>query len=77
MKHIQTFESFLFEESITVSTSKYKGAHGKEPKGNGMWAFEIGGEEVFTDKAMNYSDAKKWAINQAKEKDVNVINVLG
>ena len=77
MKHLQTFESFLSEGAVTVTTSKYKGVHGKEPKGNGMWAFKIGGEEVFTPKAMNYSDAKKWAINQAKEKGVNAISVLG
>jgi hypothetical protein len=77
MKHLQTFESFLSEGAIAVITSKYKGVHGKEPSGNGMWAFEIGGEEVFTNKAMSYGDAKKWAMNLAKEKDVNVINVLG
>ena len=77
MKHLQTFESFLSEGTITVVTSKYKGVHGKEPNGNGMWAFEIGGEEVFAPKAMNYGDAKKWALGQAKEKGVNVISVLG
>lgn len=74
---MQTFKRFLFEESNTVSTLKYKGVHGKYPKENDMWAFEIGREKVFTDKSINYSNAKKWAINQAKEKNVNVINVLG
>jgi hypothetical protein len=77
MKHLQTFESFIFEGVITVTTSKYKTVHGKEPSGNGMWAFEIGGGEVFTPKSMSFADAKKWAIEQAKEKGVNVINVLG
>jgi hypothetical protein len=77
MKHLKTFENFLSEGSINVNTSKYKTVHGKEPSGNGMWAFEIGGEEIFTHKAMNYADAKKWAMNQAKEKGENVIKVLG
>jgi len=77
MKHLQTFESFLLEGVMTVDTSKYKGVHGKEPKGNGMWAFEVGGEEIFTPSKMSYADAKKWASEKAKEKGVNVVNVLG
>lgn len=76
MKHIKTFESFL-NEGITVNTSKYKGVHGKEPKGNGIWAFSVGGEETMTPQAMSYTDAVKWASNIAKEKKLYSIEVLG
>jgi hypothetical protein len=75
MKHLPTFENFL-NEGITVNTSKYKGAHGKEPRGTGIWAFAIGGVEVMTPKAMSYTDAIKWAQKEAKERQVYFFEVL-
>ena len=66
MKHIQTFESFL-NEAVSVDASKYVRAHGKKPKGNGMWGFEIKGQEVFTPTAMDYTAAQKWAKEEGKK----------
>lgn len=83
MKHIHTFESFLIEketaliEGIIIDPSRYVRTHGKAPKGNGIWAFEVGGEEVMTPKSMSYADAQKWAKDQAEEKKVNVVYTLG
>jgi hypothetical protein len=64
-------------ESVSVSTMPYKSAHGKEPRGNGMWAFSVGGEDIFTPKAMNYGEALKWAKEEAKKRNASEIKVLG
>jgi len=63
------------DESIEFNTSKYKGAHGKEPKGTGVWAFKVGDEEFIT-KSMSYADAKKEAAKKAKEKGARSVTVL-
>jgi hypothetical protein len=52
-------------EGVEFNTSKYMGAHGKEPKGTGVWAFKVGDEEFMT-KSMSYADAKKEAAKKAK-----------
>jgi chromosome segregation ATPase len=75
MKHFKTFESFL-NENFAVSTSKYKGAHGKEPRGHGKWAFSVGGEQIFTPNAMNYAEAVKWVKKEAKDRQVHFVEVL-
>jgi hypothetical protein len=62
-------------EGIEFNTSKYKGAHGKEPKGTGVWAFKVGDEEFMT-KSMSYADAKKEAAKKAKEKGARSVTVL-
>ncbi len=81
MKHIQTFESFLNEtelnEAVSVDASKYVRAHGKQPKGNGMWGFEIKGQEVFTPTAMDYTAAQKWAKEEGKKLNAITVYTLG
>ncbi len=62
-------------EGIEFNTSKYMGAHGKEPKGTGVWAFKVGDEEFMT-KSMSYTDAKKEAAKKAKEKGARSVTVL-
>jgi len=62
-------------EGIEFNTSKYMGAHGKEPKGTGVWAFKVGDEEFMT-KSMSYADAKKEAAKKAKEKGARFVTVL-
>lgn len=79
MKHIKTFESFVTDvnEGVSVDTSSYKRTHMKEPRGEGMWAFEIKGKTVFTPGSMNYSDAVKWAKEEAAKEKASLIKVLG
>ena len=62
-------------EGVEFNTSKYMGAHGKEPKGTGVWAFKVGDEEFMT-KSMSYADAKKEAAKKAKEKGARFVTVL-
>jgi len=78
LKHTaqEMFESIV-NEGIYVNPSKYIRAHGKNPTGSGVWAFEIAGKEEMTPKAMSYTDAKKWAEDMAKEKKVDTVYVLG
>jgi len=69
MKHIQSREQFI-GEAVEVKTNRYQRTHGKKPKGFGQWAFyfdDMGGEPMFVPKAMNYSDAVKWAKGEAKK----------
>jgi hypothetical protein len=42
-----------------------------------MWAFSVGGEDIFTPKAMNYGEALKWAKEEAKKRNASEIKVLG
>ena len=70
-------ESDTIDESAKVDDSKYVRAHGKKPKGNGMWGFEIKGQEVFTPSSMSYVDAQKWAKEEAKRLGASYIYTLG
>jgi hypothetical protein len=72
MKHLKTYLELKqsINEAVDVRTDRYKRSHGKEPRGNGMWAFyfdDKDGDPMFTPKAMNYSDAIKWAKEEAKK----------
>ena len=76
----ETYESKCNEsldEGVAVSTDRYKRSHGKNPSGWGGWAFYIDNdkEPMFTPGPMNYSDAVKWAKEQAKNKGVNTVYV--
>jgi hypothetical protein len=62
--------------TIKVSTREYKLAYNKEPRGMGMWFFEIGGERVTPNKSMDYKFALKWARQQAKKMNVDRVKVL-
>jgi hypothetical protein len=51
---------------MDVFTQNFVNTHGKEPKGNGCWVFEVlGGTEVVTKcyvpGQMRFTDAKVWA----------------
>lgn len=70
-------ESDSIDEAAKVDDSKYVRAHGKKPKGNGMWGFEIKDQEVFTPTSMSYADAQKWAKEEAKRLGASYIYTLG
>ena len=70
-------ESDSIDEAAKVDDSKYVRAHGKKPKGNGRWGFEIKDQEVFTPTSMSYADAQKWAKEEAKRLGASYIYTLG
>lgn len=70
-------ESDSIDEAVNVDDSKYVRAHGKKPKGNGMWGFEIKDQEVFTPTSMSYADAQKWAKEEAKRLGASYAYTLG
>jgi hypothetical protein len=79
MKHLHTFESFLFE-AVRVDTTPYRIVHTKEPKGHGLWFFSYrkDGDDTFAvPQSMNYGDAVKWAKDQAKKEGKDSIFVMG
>lgn len=78
---MKTFKDFssLINEAITVSKSSedhYEWVHGHKPKGGGSWAFSTVHPKKHDAKkhdttfvqANSYTDAKKKAIAQYKEK---------
>jgi hypothetical protein len=76
MKEIKLYEEFL-NEGILIEPSRYVRSHGKKPSGIGLWAFDIKGEEIFTPKAMSYTDAQKWITDEAKKRGAKVVYTLG
>jgi hypothetical protein len=80
MKHINNYNNYknLIKEAVSVRTDRYKRSHGKEPRGNGLWAFYFDdkeGDPIFAPGAMNYADAIKWAKEEAKKAGKSVIYV--
>jgi len=81
MKHIKTFAQLresVVNEAVSVDTIRYKRSHGKEPKGTGLWAFyfnRTGGDPIFAPTTMSYSDAVKWAKEEAKKAGKSVVYV--
>ena len=70
-------ESDSIDEAVGVDDSLYVRAHGKKPKGNGMWGFSIKGQEVFTPTSMSYADAQKWAKEEGKKLNAITVYTLG
>lgn len=60
---------------VIVDTSGFVAAHMREPRGRGLWAFEIGGQE-FRARPGLYSSAKKDAEKLARSRGVGRIYVL-
>jgi hypothetical protein len=52
----------------TFDTTEFQFAHGKQPRGTGMWAFFVDGkpEPVFT-PCMAFAEAKRWVAQQNPE----------
>jgi hypothetical protein len=46
---------------IEFNTRSYVMSHGREPRGYGSWAFDLGGRGVVFAPASTYTAAKKWA----------------
>lgn len=55
---------------MRIETTRYKHSHGKNPSGFGLWAFEVqtteGRQTITAPQAMAYTDAKVWALRQAR-----------
>ena len=66
-------------EAVTIHNDRYVRAHGKSPKGKGMWAFSYdnkGNDPIFTPSAMSFADASKWIKDKAKEDKKDIVFVL-
>lgn len=68
-------------------TSPWRGSHGREPRGFGLWAFEVHSlrkhptrgeipaqDTVFAPHSMNYAEAKRWI--RRKHRGASLIRVL-
>ncbi len=60
--------------AVTVSISEYVASHGRQPRGRGSFAFEIGSAspEFFSG---SYSEARAQACRVARARNVRVIRV--
>lgn len=55
---------------VYVETNEFFNSHGKQPKGRGIWVFEIDGKNYWFSKTgigMTYGEAKKEAIKIANK----------
>lgn len=59
---------------VTVSYFKYICSHGKTPKGQGCWAFDLGGGDMFFHTG-SFAEAKRAAVKEAKRRGVDSISV--
>lgn len=52
-----------------IETREYENSHGHGPRGRGSWAFQVGSDvtDVLWSPSMTYTEAKKWAREQAKK----------
>jgi hypothetical protein len=45
--------------AISFDTSEYRRSHGREPRGHGSWAFDLGRGPEFIPGSCTYGEAKK------------------
>ena len=60
--------------AVEVNTNEFIFSHRKEPRGYGLWMFEIGGLPF--EYTGRYAVAKKFAIKYAQAKNITAIKVL-
>ena len=67
-------------EKVTIVTTQYVASHGKEPRGRGSWAFQMGGrrdaEIYWTPGSTTYVLAKSLAKIEARKRGVSTVFVL-
>lgn len=62
---------------IRVVTDHYENAHGHKPRGTGRWYFQVGeGEDMIVSIDGRYTDAKRRAVQLAKEHGETIVVVL-
>jgi len=62
----------------TVSTARYEFAHGKKPRGTGMWAFFFGQNDSVEDAFWHrgtYAEAKAAAVAEASKRGFSRVSV--
>ena len=62
--------------AIRFETHEFEFAHGRKPRGRGLWAFEIGGETFWAKGSVLFSQAKLQAAREARQRRVEVVKVL-
>ena len=65
----------LTKNQVRVSTSDFRFAHGKSPRGFGGWVFEFNHAFVERAESMKRYEAKKWAINRAVQLGTTTVDV--
>ena len=78
VKMTSFFDKFKFlNEAIRFETGKFEASHGKMPKGQGNWAFEVKGKTIWVKGMKSFTDAKKQIKKDYKnDKSVFSITVL-
>lgn len=65
----------LTKNQVRVSTSDFRFAHGKSPRGFGGWFFEFNYAFVERAPSGSFTEAKKWAINRAVQLGTATVEV--
>lgn len=61
--------------AVRFSTSEFEFSHGRKPRGEGMWAFTWGGEVHFCPGTKTLTEAKAWALREARAAGATVVAV--
>ncbi len=59
---------------VQVNTNQYRFSHGRDPRGTGLWMFQIGTEQF--QYTGSYANAKKSAIAMARVRNEMQVTVL-
>ena len=59
--------------AVIVSTSAFEFAHGRAPRGEGRWAFELAGEVLFFEGT--FTAARRAATSEAARRGLRQISV--
>jgi len=65
----------LTKNQVRVSTSNFRFAHGKSPRGFGGWFFEFGNAFVERAPSGTFAEAKAWAANRAVQLGTPTVEV--
>lgn len=60
---------------VTVDTGRFEASHGRKPRGNGWWAFEVAGREFWADFG-SFTQARRQAQSEARRRETGVVVVL-
>jgi hypothetical protein len=60
---------------VRVSTSQYRAAHGREPRGEGLWVFQFAGESVTRSFYGSFPEARREATRAAARYGVRSVEV--
>lgn len=63
--------------TVRVDTGTYLCSHGRTPRGTGLWYFTLHRDGSFTETSFqgSFTDARRWAVQEARDLGCSVVTV--